>query len=134
MPWFIYQHFVSGGAVWSIMFGTHVLTRFTASLDIVAPAPVELLLAGIVGVLLHIGTAWLALVGLRPAVVVAARQRRIEQVTVVAWLVVPLALMSLGTSKLHHYVYPFVPPVALAVGFAPGGLARAGSGVSCRRS
>ena len=26
VPWFIYQHFASGGAVWSIMFGTHVLT------------------------------------------------------------------------------------------------------------
>ena len=44
-----------------------------------------------------------------------------------AWLVVPVTLMSLGTSKLHHYVYPFVPPVALAVGFGPGWLARAGS-------
>jgi len=33
VPWFIYQHFASGGAVWSIMFGTHVLTRFTASLE-----------------------------------------------------------------------------------------------------
>ena len=43
----------------------------------------------------------------------AWRERRVEAVTVIAWLVVPLALMSMGTSKLHHYAYPFLPPLAL---------------------
>ena len=60
--------------------------------------------------------------------VVAWRERRVDAVTVIAWLVVPLTLMSIGTSKLHHYAYPFLPPVALMVGFGPGWLARTGAG------
>jgi hypothetical protein len=31
--------------------------------------------------------------------------------------------MSLGTSKLHHYAYPFLPPLALAAGYGPAWLA-----------
>ena len=33
------------------------------------------------------------------------------------WAVVPMAIISAGTSKLYHYAYPFLPPVALAAGY-----------------
>jgi hypothetical protein len=36
----------------------------------------------------------------------------------VAWWLIPYAVISLGTSKLIHYVYPFVPPLALGAGLA----------------
>ena len=36
------------------------------------------------------------------------------------WFVLPLALISFGTSKLYHYAYPFLPPLALAVGYLCG--------------
>ena len=61
VPWFIYQHFVSGGAVWSIMFSTHVLTRFTASLDVSHVHPWNYYWSTIWNELFHMGTAWLAL-------------------------------------------------------------------------
>ena len=65
---------------------------------------------------------WLAVGGCR-----AARRRgdlaaAFEKTAILSWLVIPLALMSIGTSKLHHYVYPFLPPLALAMGFGPAWL------------
>jgi 4-amino-4-deoxy-L-arabinose transferase-like glycosyltransferase len=44
--------------------------------------------------------------------------RRLDMVLTIVWFVLPVVLMSLGTSKLHHYLYPFLPPVALAIGYA----------------
>jgi hypothetical protein len=38
---------------------------------------------------------------------------------VVLWFVLPVALMSLSNSKLYHYAYPFLPPLALAGGYLP---------------
>ena len=35
---------------------------------------------------------------------------------------VPFAAISLGTSKLYHYTYPFLPPLALAAGSLPAAL------------
>ena len=127
-PWFIYQHFKSGGAVWTVMFGLHVLTRFTSSLDVSHVHPWHYYWVTLWGALFHMGTAWLAVAGFVLLAVVAWRERRVEAVTVIAWLVVPLTLMSIGTSKLHHYLYPFIPPAALAIGFGPGWIARAGAG------
>ena len=71
------------------------------------------------------GTLWLALAG----IVLLVRYARVERACRGgdrgrSWLVVPLALMSMGTSKLHHYAYPFLPPLALAAGFGPGWLLR----------
>jgi 4-amino-4-deoxy-L-arabinose transferase-like glycosyltransferase len=128
LPWFVYQQITAGNAVWSTMFGTHVLTRFTSSLDVSHVQPWHFYWTVIWKELVHMGTAWLALAGLAWLCVSAWRQRRLEQLTVLAWLIVPLGLMSLGTSKLTHYAYPFLPAVALAVGFGPGELARSGSG------
>ena len=127
-PWFVYQQVTSGGAVWRVMFGLHVLTRFTASLDVSHVHPWHYYWVTLWGALLHMGTAWLAVAGFALLAVVAWRERRVEAVTVIAWLVVPLTLMSIGTSKLHHYLYPFIPPAALAIGFGPGWIARAGAG------
>jgi hypothetical protein len=33
------------------------------------------------------------------------------------WWLLPLALISLGTSKLIHYAYPFLPPIAISTGW-----------------
>jgi hypothetical protein len=45
------------------------------------------------------------------------RQRDRTIVPIVLWWAVPTLLISLGTSKLYHYYYPFIPPVALGVGY-----------------
>lgn len=46
------------------------------------------------------------------------RAASLDAFVVLAWFVVPIALMSMVTSKLHHYAYPFLPPLALAAGYA----------------
>ncbi len=33
------------------------------------------------------------------------------------WAILPIGAISIGTSKLGHYAYPFWPPLALAAGF-----------------
>jgi hypothetical protein len=38
-------------------------------------------------------------------------------VVVVLWGMLPLVLISLGSSKLYHYAYPFLPPLTLAAGY-----------------
>jgi hypothetical protein len=37
---------------------------------------------------------------------------------VLLWFALPVGAISLGTSKLYHYLYPFLPPLALAAGYA----------------
>jgi 4-amino-4-deoxy-L-arabinose transferase-like glycosyltransferase len=127
-PWFVYQQLTTGNAVWSVMFGTHVFQRFTTSLDVSHLRPWYYYWLEIWKGLVHYQIAWLAVAGFALLLGVSVRQRRLEQLTVIAWLVLPLGLMSFGSSKLPHYAYPFLPAVALATGFGPGWVAQTGAG------
>src|SRR5205814_1816036 len=55
----------------------------------------------------------------------AAVRRRPEAALVLIWCALPLTLISFGTSKLYHYVYPFLPPLAIGAGVL---MARVGAG------
>jgi 4-amino-4-deoxy-L-arabinose transferase-like glycosyltransferase len=125
-PWFIYQQIHVGNALWGTMFGIHVFMRFTSSVDPSHVHAWSYYYAVVFGELTHTGTVWLAVCGTVLLLWTAWRQRSVEAVTVLVWMLLPLALMSIGTSKLHHYAYPFVPPLALAAGFAPAWLFRVG--------
>jgi len=46
-----------------------------------------------------------------------------EGAVILWWLVLPVTLLSLGTSKLYHYAYPYLPPLALAAGYGVSVLA-----------
>ena len=46
------------------------------------------------------------------------RRRWVEGAVILLWFAVPIIAISMGTSKLYHYAYPFLPPVALAGGYA----------------
>jgi hypothetical protein len=48
----------------------------------------------------------------------AVRERSTAAVVVILWFGLPIAVISTTTSKLIHYAYPFLPPVALAGGLA----------------
>ena len=39
-------------------------------------------------------------------------------IVLVIWLVLPLLVISAVTSKLYHYAFPFLPPLALMGGYA----------------
>ena len=49
-------------------------------------------------------------------------RRRPEGPVILLWFILPVTLMSLGTSKLYHYLYPFLPPLALAGGVLPAAI------------
>jgi 4-amino-4-deoxy-L-arabinose transferase-like glycosyltransferase len=116
-PWFIYQSVVHGRHFWDTILGVHVLQRFTGYLDPThlkpwhfyftrtfasAGRPVFPLLISTVGLVLLARRSWQG----RPWL---AR-------LVLVWWIVPFVLLSVGTSKLFQYAYPFFPPVALAAG------------------
>src|SRR5205085_3945780 len=48
------------------------------------------------------------------------RRRWPEGAIVLLWAIVPVAIISFGSSKLYHYVFPFLPPLALAGGYLAG--------------
>jgi 4-amino-4-deoxy-L-arabinose transferase-like glycosyltransferase len=125
-PWFVYEYMREGTGFIRVIFGEHVYQRFTTSLDPGHIHPWNYYYVQLYLYFGHLGVLWLAYAGGALLIVQAIRERRLEQILVVCWFVVPLALMSIGTSKLHHYVYPFLPPITLAAGFGPAWLLTAG--------
>ena len=119
-PWFIYQQVVAGSHFWRVILGDHVYLRMTVAIDPSHIQPWNYYYKTIFRELTYSGTEWLAVVGGLLLVAVAAGTRRLDHLLTIAWFAVPLAIMSGGTSKLHHYAYPFLPPIALAAGYGPG--------------
>jgi hypothetical protein len=104
------------------MFAEHVYARFTASLDPGHLHPWSFYYLTMFRQLGYSGTTWLAVTGAIILLVNTVRQPSLDKLLVVYWFVIPVALISTGTSKLHHYLYPFLPPVALAAGYGPAWL------------
>ncbi len=116
-PWFIWAFLRYGWFLWETMFGAHVYSRFTAYLDPNHLQPWHYYISTYWRVLGDVPTRALVVLGLAVLVVQAIRRRWPEGLTVVLWAVLPLVLISSGTSKIYHYIYPFLPPLALAAGY-----------------
>jgi 4-amino-4-deoxy-L-arabinose transferase-like glycosyltransferase len=116
-PWFVYSTVVFGREFWRVIVGAHVYTRFTASLDPAHLHPWNHYFVQLIDGLRRSGALWMVGIGAVLFVVETIRRRRADGLVVMLWFAVPIALISLGTSKLYHYAYPFLPPVALAGGF-----------------
>jgi len=116
-PWFVYEHRMFGAAFWAQIFGKQVFQRFTSYLDPNHLRPWWFYLDeirrelsyGHREIVVGLGLIWLA--------ACAWRGRPWTARLLLAWLVVPIAIISLFTSKLTHYEYPFLPPLALAGGW-----------------
>ena len=119
-PWFIYQQVVAGSHFWRVILGDHVYLRMTVAIDPSHVQPWNYYYKTIYRELQYSGTAWLSVAGGVLLVGAGLRTRRLDHLLAIAWFAVPLAIMSAGTSKLHHYAYPFLPPIALAAGYGPG--------------
>ncbi len=128
-PWFAYQTLVSGWHVWNVMVGQHLYTRFTGALDASHLQPWHYYVSALWQHLQSTGVHWTALAGVG-ALAVAARRRDgwLARVFLV-WGIVPIGLISLGSSKLFHYIYPFLPPIALGVGYVASLIVAATSSV-----
>jgi hypothetical protein len=116
-PWFIYQQLTVGNYLWRVILGEHVYTRFTASVDPTHVQPWTYYFVAVFTEFQRIGTYWLVLTGVALIIFRTVTTRWLEGFVVIAWFVVPISLMSFGTSKLQHYAYPFLPPLALAAGY-----------------
>jgi hypothetical protein len=116
-PWFVYAHRRYGSVLWNTIAGEHVYRRFTASLDPGHLQPWYYYFLTVYQRLSDSGVAVLAAGGLGVLAWQVYARRRLDALIVVLWAMIPMVLMSLGTSKLYHYAYPFLPAFALAVGY-----------------
>jgi 4-amino-4-deoxy-L-arabinose transferase-like glycosyltransferase len=116
-PWFIYANIRFGAYLWEVILGAHVVTRFTSYLDPAHLHPWYYYLHEMYVNFEASGTHALVGLGLLVLLVQTIRRRSVDGALVLLWFAVPIVLISLGTSKLYHYAYPFLPPLALAAGY-----------------
>jgi 4-amino-4-deoxy-L-arabinose transferase-like glycosyltransferase len=116
-PWFVYAHVRFGALLWQTILGEHVYNRFTAYLDPAHLQPWYFYAQSMHDRLIESQSRGLVLAGLAVLAVQAVRRRWPEGFLALIWLVIPIALISTGTSKLYHYTYPFLPPLGLAAGY-----------------
>ncbi len=128
-PWMVWAHLKFGGFFWDTIFGVAVVTRFTEFLDAAHVQPWHFYWTSLWTRLHDAHIEWLAVAGVITLGVQTLTRRRAEDVAVLLWFLVPLGLISIGTSKLYHYAYPFLPPLALAIGYLCALLLALGPGV-----
>ena len=116
-PWFIYAQVQFGALLWETMLSVHVYTRFTTALNPAHVHPWNYYVVTMAREFAESGLAWLVPAGLVTLLIQSIRRRSFEGTVVLLWATVPLALISLGASKLYHYAYPFLPPLAIAAGY-----------------
>jgi 4-amino-4-deoxy-L-arabinose transferase-like glycosyltransferase len=116
-PWFVWAWRRHGDLFVRQMFQEAVVTRMTSYLDPVHVQPWYFYAAGLHRWLSGSGTFVLAVAGVIVLGVQTARRKWPEGVLILLWMVLPIVAISLGTSKLYHYTYPFLPPIALAAGY-----------------
>ena len=119
LPWFLYQFRLRGHEFWTIIFGEHIFVRFTAYLDPSHLHPWYFYLTTMTREFSWAHDFVLVCAGLLLLGWHAVRRRSDGARLMLVWFVLPLAAISAGTSKLYHYVYPFLPPLALGVGLIP---------------
>lgn len=123
-PWFLYQAVHSGRDLWQTMFGRHVYTRFTAGLDPEHLQPWHYYFSGLWAEMILAKGHWLSIPGVLMLGANAWNGRPWLARLLFLWLIVPFSLISLGPSKVFHYAYPFLPPIALGAGAAAAVLVR----------
>ena len=115
-PWFVYQTLQTESTLWGTMFGQHVYARFTGFLDPRHLQPWHYYYSVTWRELTLAGSQWIAAAGMVTLVLKAWTGRPWLARLLLVWWVLPFALMSVGTSKVFHYAYPFLPPIALGAG------------------
>ena len=136
-PWFIYQAGAHGRDFWDIIFGQHVYVRFTAHLDPAHLQPWHYYFDHLYREMSRSHFVWgetslLVIAGLVVVTVRTLRRRWDVGALLLLWFTLPLAAISSGTSKVYHYIYPFLPPLAIAAGMVPAVLLEPGSVVRTR--
>jgi 4-amino-4-deoxy-L-arabinose transferase-like glycosyltransferase len=116
-PWFVYQAAHAEG-LWQTIWRDQVFARFTGEMDPRRLLPWHYYVSWLSGQAISAGSQWIALLGLFTLGAQAWRGRPWMARLLLLWLILPIAVLSLGTSKFLHYMYPFLPPLALGAGAA----------------
>jgi 4-amino-4-deoxy-L-arabinose transferase-like glycosyltransferase len=116
-PWFVYQNAVRGEEFWHVLLAEHVYKRMTGFLEAAHVRPWHFYLTALRAELANSKTIVPVLCGMLVLAVATVRRRWVAGALVLAWFIIPMSAISAGTSKLYHYTYPFLPPLALAAGF-----------------
>jgi len=128
VPWFVFAAGRFGQTFWHTILGVHVYQRFTSALDPGHLHPWHYYFSQMYG---FWESGALILIGAGIALIAGWTARSYARWTVVLviWALLPLVAISAVTSKLYHYAFPFLPPLALmgayaaaiapAVGWAP---------------
>jgi len=117
-PWFLYQYHHFGQEFLENIFGAAVYTRLTSYLD---PTHVQPWHFYFTALWAELGASQATVWVVAGIILVSWRTIRTgwpDGTMILLWFGLPFAVMSLGTSKLYHYAYPFLPPLALAAGYA----------------
>jgi len=117
-PWFLYQSVRVGGFFWETILTAHVVQRFAGVLHPEHVHPWHYYVTWLAYELGRAELGLVALAGIATLLHLASRDGQWRARAVAAWFVVPTLLLSVGTSKLFHYVYPFLPPLGIGVGVA----------------
>jgi 4-amino-4-deoxy-L-arabinose transferase-like glycosyltransferase len=116
-PWFVYATVRFGRGFWDMILGIQVYTRLTSHLDPQHLNPWNHYLVEMSLEFREAGAFWLIVAGGVLFSVDTVRRRWAEGLLVLAWIVIPVTIISYATSKLFHYAYPFLPPAGLAAGY-----------------
>src|SRR5262249_42162849 len=108
VPWVAYAQYRVGNELWQVMLRDHIFTRFTPGLGPEHLRPWHYYLSSLVDRLVEARVLWLVGGGLLIVAVQLAREWSLRLLVLAGWMV-PLALISTGSSKLYHYTYPFLP-------------------------
>lgn len=118
-PWFLYQSRLHGHEFWATILGQHVLVRFTAYLDPHHLKPWYLYVSRLAQEIAWSNDILLVSVGVVVLVYRAVTARSDAAILLLVWFALPVVAISSVTSKLYHYLYPFLPPLALGAGLVP---------------
>jgi 4-amino-4-deoxy-L-arabinose transferase-like glycosyltransferase len=115
-PWFVFASVRFGSLFWQTIVGVHVYERFTSALDPGHLHPWHYYLGQVID---FWETGALVLVGGGVGLIAGWTTWRFapSAIVLVIWLL-PLLVISAVTSKLYHYAFPFLPPLALMGGYA----------------
>jgi 4-amino-4-deoxy-L-arabinose transferase-like glycosyltransferase len=123
-PWFIYQTIRLRSEFWHILIGEHVYQRFTTGLDPSHLKPWHFYVTQLWTESSIVATRWIIVAGLVSLAIRALAGKDWLARLVLAWAIVPIMLISIGSSKIYYYADPFVPPMALAAGWLAGEVLR----------
>ena len=114
LPWFLYARWIHGAGSWEVTFVQPVTNLVTDGT--MHDRPWHFFLTSTYQ---YQSTAALVLMGL--GIVLPLRhvvsRRSPEGAAILVWFVLPVGVMSAANLKLYHYIYPFLPPLALIGGY-----------------